>query len=238
MVFFFFSSPHTVCLRCPCSDPAALAPLPSVFRSLGFPKLLLLHLFQPGSPQPRWLQRQELPGPAAAGVTQLHYGGFEQRARRRCRWLLGDAVAPPTWPQPRGVRSSPPERPRSAEGSGGGETKCWCVPVGTGHPAAAFPAPPHRHPVPPPWPGRPSACPWVTAVLAAGVGSTPPSTTGHQDAERVLQDRPMGTIALRPPLRSLSACVPAESVFPLFQQSLFHTRCQSRPTCSRTRQYI
>lgn len=32
--------------------------------------------------------------------------------------------------------------------------------------------------------------------------------------------------------------VPSESVFPLFKQSLFHTRCQSLPACSRMRQYI
>lgn len=29
-------------------------------------------------------------------------------------------------------------------------------------------------------------------------------------------------------------CVPSESVFPLFKQSLFHTRCQSLPACSRS----
>lgn len=34
-----------------------------------------------------------------------------------------------------------------------------------------------------------------------------------------------------------SVCA-ARSVFPLFQRSLFHTRCQSLPTRSRTRQYI
>lgn len=41
-----------------------------------------------------------------------------------------------------------------------------------------------------------------------------------------------GDPSVRPSVRT------AQSVFPLFQRSLFHTRCQSLPTRSRTRQYI
>ena len=60
---------------------------------------------------------------------------------------------------------------------------------------------------------------------------------GHRGAMRVLRCRPVGTVTLHPSVRA-GPRVPSESVFPLFKQSLFHTRCQSLPACSCTRQYI
>lgn len=50
---FFLSLYSSCCMCCPCSDRADLALLPSAFLSLGFPGLLLLSFFQPGSPCPR-----------------------------------------------------------------------------------------------------------------------------------------------------------------------------------------
>lgn len=197
----------------------------------------------------------------AAGGTHRGTAGTLQSCQR-CHNVsppppaAGDA--PGTVPEPGRSVGHGPERGRDLRGSAAGPALCRPCPSGNWWPHHSPPGPRHQHP------SRPSRAGTDPASLPGGCHRHFGASVAGSEQELRSIPAPASPLAA-PPERHRGRCgrcgggwrapspsvhpsvrpsvqagprAPSESVFPLFKQSLFHTRCQRLPARSRTRQYI